>query len=199
MNLSSRFATAALAGAMGLSFAAPRPALADGGSSTRNIIFGAAAIGGTLLVINHNKKVHQRFAEYDRRQAESESERNQAQAAYVHEHQAYQNEVALVRDLQREVAYQHSAIHRRDAQVASLRHSLVVAKASRNRQVASLQHSLVIAKYGRGKNTAYVGRVVAPHSKAAVERGGPPEKAVVALRGADSAAPQTVSYGWGSF
>ncbi|GAC1303592.1 MAG: hypothetical protein NVSMB19_13700 [Vulcanimicrobiaceae bacterium] len=178
MNLSSRFATAALAGAMGLSFAAPQPALADGAASTRNIIFGAAAIGGSLLVINHNKKVHQKFAEYDRRQAESESERNQAQAAYIHEKRAYQSEVALVHDLERQVAVQRNMIHQRDKQVASLTHSLIVAK-----------------KYARENRTASAGRFAVPHATRAA-RNAPPPKADVAV---GSHAAQTVSYGWGSF
>ncbi|GAC1312584.1 MAG: hypothetical protein NVS2B3_16110 [Vulcanimicrobiaceae bacterium] len=177
MNLSHRIATAALAGAMGLSFAAPRPALADGAASTRNIIFGAAAIGGTLLVINHNKKVHQRYAEYDRHQAEVESERNQAQAAYVHEKRAYASEVAVVHDLQREVAYQRSALHQRDKTVASLRHSLIV------------------AKYGRERRTAYVRPSSSVRTSRTV-RNRPPQKADVARGGP---AAQTLSYGWGSF
>ncbi len=177
MNPSSRFAAVALAGAMGLSLSAPRPALADGAASTRNIIFGAAAIGGTLLVVNHNKKVHQKYAEYDRRQAEAESERNQAQAAYVHERQAYTNEVAVVRDLEREVAYQHRVIRQRDS------------------QVAALTHSLLVAKYGRVHRTAYVNHLAAPRAIPAAHSG-PPQKAVVAVRAKPA---RTVSYGWGSF
>jgi len=181
MNLSGRIATVALAGAIGASFAVPRPALADEAASTRNIIMGAAAIGTTLLVINHNKQVHQKYADYDRHQAESESERNQAQAAYVHERQAYQNEVALVHDLQREVAVQRHTIRQRDE------------------QVASLTHSLKVAKYGRMHQTAYL-----PLSHSAVPRRHatapepqrPPQKADVAAR---TSRAQTVSYGWGSF
>ena len=36
------------------------PALADGAASTRNILLGGAA--ATLLIINHNRKVHQKYA-----------------------------------------------------------------------------------------------------------------------------------------
>ncbi len=179
MSFSSRLVTAALAGAMGLSFAAPAPARADGAASTRDIIFGAAAIGGSLLIINHNKKVHQKYAEYDRHQAEAESERNQAQAAYVHERQAYQNEVALVHDLQREVAYQRNVLHQRD------------------KQIAALHHSLIVAKYAHEKRTAFVQRAsVTPRRAAARVQSGPPRKADVARA---PVAPQTLSYGWGSF
>ena len=160
MKLSQRLGTAALAGAMGLSFLAPAPASADGAASTRNIIFGAAAVGGTLLILNHNKKVHEKYAEYDRRQAETAAERNQAQAAYESERSAYQNEVALNADLKREVAYQHKAVSERD------------------KQIASLKHSLVVAKYGRDHRTAFEAPVAAP--KPAAVRNGPPPKADVA-------------------
>lgn len=106
----------------------PRPASADGAASTRNIIFGAAAVGGTLLILNHNKKVHQKYAEYDRRQAQTQSEANHAQAAYEAERSAYAHEAALVSEYQKETSYQHAMIKSRDAQIATLRRSLQVAK-----------------------------------------------------------------------
>lgn len=177
MTRSNRFVAAAVAAALSFSLVTPRPAAADGAASTRNIIFGAAAIGGTLLIINHNKKVHQKYAEYDRRQAQTESERSQAQAAYVHERDAYANESALVHDLQHEVAYQHNAVHQRD------------------KQIAALKHSLVVAKYGSGKNAAFDGGSSSTGYRGTT-RVGPPPKAAVALH---SRAAQTVSYGWGSF
>lgn len=173
MKLSSRLVIAALAGVMSLSFISPIAARADGAASTRNIIFGAAAIGGTLLIINHNKKVHQKYAEYDRRQAETAYERNQAQAAYASQRQAYLNEAALVGDLKHEVAYQHNAVAQRD------------------RQIASLKHSLVVAKYGRDNRTAFVQRVARPTAV----RNAPPRRADVA----NGAMPQAVSYGWGAY
>ena len=43
-------ATAALA--FGITILAPQPVYADGAASTRNIIFGAAAVGGALLIIS---------------------------------------------------------------------------------------------------------------------------------------------------
>ena len=177
MNSSKSLMAATLAALMGLTLAAPAPARADGAASTRNIIFGAAAIGGTLLIINHNKKVHQKYAEYDRHQAQTELERNQAQAAYVHESQAYANESALVHDLQREVSYQHNAVHQRD------------------KKIASLEHSLTVAKYGRGKNMAYENGAASRRYRSVLPAR-PPRKADVAqtTRGA-----QAVSYGWGSY
>lgn len=93
------------------------PALADGTASTRNILLGGAA--ATLLIINHNRKVHQKYAEYDRRQAETQAQANNAQAAYESERSAYAHEAALVAGYKHEVAVQHQ-------QVLALRHQLAV-------------------------------------------------------------------------
>ncbi len=84
------------------------PALADGAASTRNILLGIGA--ATYLIIQHNRKVHEKYAEYDRRQAELQSENNDAWAAYRSEKNAYSNSVAEVSDLKREVAYQHNVV-----------------------------------------------------------------------------------------
>ncbi len=191
MTLSNRIVSLALAAVLGLFALAPAPARADGAASTRNIIFGAAAIGGTLLIINHNKKVHQKYAEYDRRQAATSAERNQAQAAYQSERSAYGHQVAINNELQREVAYQHSAIRQRDKQIASRNQQI----ASRNQQIASLTHSLIAAKYGRERRTAFVQRTApalapVPARASATRQFGPPRRADVA---------STVSYGWGSY
>lgn len=93
------------------------PALADGAASTRNILLGVGA--ATYLIIQHNRKVHEKYAEYDRRQAELQSENNDAWAAYSSEKNAYSNELAEVVDLKREVAYQHNV-------VLQLRHQLAM-------------------------------------------------------------------------
>jgi len=119
--------SAALAALLATTMAAPRPALADGAASTRNIIFGAAAIGGALLIINHNKKVHEKYAEYDQRQAATQAQANQAQAAYESEAQAYSHEAALVSEYKKEVAYQHDLVQSQNRQLAGLRHSLAMA------------------------------------------------------------------------
>jgi len=84
------------------------PALADGAASTRNILLGIGA--ATYLIIQHNRKVHEKYAEYDRRQAELQSENNDAWAAYRSEKNAYSNSMAEVGDLKREVAYQHNVV-----------------------------------------------------------------------------------------
>ena len=110
--------------------AAPRQAEADGAASTRNIIFGtAAAAAGTLLIINHNKKVHEKYAEYDRQQAATQSEANQSQAAYESERQAYEHEANLVSEYKQETSVQHGVVKEQTAEIASLKRSLQLAKA----------------------------------------------------------------------
>ncbi len=112
-----RILAASAALAFGTVFLMPKPVVADGAASTRNIIFGAAAVAGTLLIINHNKKVHEKYAEYDRRQAYLQAENANMAAAYNSERQAYLHEAALVGEYKkevaaykREVAYQHTVI-----------------------------------------------------------------------------------------
>lgn len=170
-----KFSIGVLALATCASLIAPRPAAANGAASTRNIIFGsAAAIGGTLLIINHNKKVHQKYAEYDQRQATTESERNQAESAYQSERSAYAHEAALVTEYRRETAYQHAQVVARD------------------REIASLRNSLVTAKYGSGAHVA------AAQPAARTAPAAAPARPVVAQRSANGS-PQVVSYGWGSY
>lgn len=92
------------------------PALADGAASTRNILLGVGA--ATYLIIQHNRKVHERYAEDARRQAELQSQSNDAWAAYSSEKHAYDNAIAEVVDLKREVAYQHNVIVQQRHQLA---------------------------------------------------------------------------------
>ncbi len=99
------------------------PALADGAASTRNILLGIGA--ATYLIIQHNRKVHQKYAEDARRQAELQSENNDAWAAYSSEKRAYDNAIAEVGDLKREVAYQHNVILQQ-------RHQLAMTQRNRN-------------------------------------------------------------------
>jgi len=112
-------ATAVLA--FGTTFLAPQAVYADGAASTRNIIFGAAAVGGALLIINHNKKVHQKYAEYDQRQAQLSAENANMQSAYASERSAYLHEVALVNEYKKEVAYQHQVVVSQQHQLAQLK------------------------------------------------------------------------------
>ena len=92
------------------------PALADGAASTRNILLGAGA--AAYLIIQHNRKVHEKYAEDARRQAELQSQSNDAWAAYSSEKKAYGNSLAEIVDLKREVAYQHNVILQQRRQLA---------------------------------------------------------------------------------
>lgn len=183
----TRFSSAALAVALGATLLAPRPALADGAASTRNIIFGAAAAtAGTLLIINHNKKVHQKYAEYERHQAQTQSEANQAEAAYESERSAYAHEAALVSEYRSQTAYQHDQVLARD------------------REIASLKHSLVVAKYGSSRTVAHA----APRHRAAIAHAQPRHRTIVAVHRAATPHPRQIarepvpaaqSLGWGNY
>jgi len=94
------------------------PALADGAASTRNIIIGGAAAAAALLIINHNRQVHQKYADYDRRQAQTQAQASNAEAAYESERQAYGHEAALVASYRHEVAVAHQEVLRLRHQLA---------------------------------------------------------------------------------
>ncbi|HEV7179868.1 MAG TPA: hypothetical protein VGN11_08350 [Candidatus Baltobacteraceae bacterium] len=119
MTIKKALAALALTGAIGFSVPAV-PALADGAASTRNIIFGAAAATGAYLIIQHNRKVHERYAEDARRQAALSQESNDAWAAYHQEQRAYQQQVAVNGELKKEIAYQHRVVQQQSRQLASL-------------------------------------------------------------------------------
>jgi hypothetical protein len=125
-----KMASATLAAAMLLQ-AIPQVAYADGGASTRNIILGGAAAAGTLLIINHNKKVHERYAEDAQRQAATASERNQAQAAYAAERSAYDHQLAINGELQKETALQHRMIVQLQRDVAQWKKRVAAQKTAR--------------------------------------------------------------------
>jgi len=152
MTYTARILTVAGVLALAAAFYAPRPVLADGAASTRNIIFGAAAVGGALVIINHNKQVHQRYADDAARQAQLQAQSSDAQAAYLSQKRAYDEEVALVEQYKREVAYQHQVVVSQDRQLAALRSihsSAFVQPAARTAGAASNQPTVV--SYGWGK------------------------------------------------
>jgi hypothetical protein len=153
---------ALVAGLVVTPLAGMAPVYADGAASTRNIIFGAAAAAGTLLVINHNKKVHQRYAEDAARQAALERQRDDVQAAYDAERRAYAHEADLVASYQHEVTIQHDELQRERLQLASLHHQLAMTS-------------------GHQVQTAFA-----------------PAPAHEARPQAPAAAPEVVSYGWGT-
>jgi uncharacterized protein HemX len=115
MNIWKRAIAGTTMAAM-LAAAAPSAALADGAASTRNILLGAGV--ATYLIIQHNRKVHERYAQDARQQAALQSENSNMQAAYNSERSAYSNAQAEIVDLKREVAYQHSVIVQQRRQTA---------------------------------------------------------------------------------
>jgi hypothetical protein len=119
MKMKRTLASIALAGMVATAAIPAAPALADGAASTRNIIGGAALVGGTLLIINHNKKVHQKEDEMASAQAQAEASANNAQAAYQAERKAYLAQVALNGEYKKEVAVQHKMIVQMRGQLAS--------------------------------------------------------------------------------
>jgi hypothetical protein len=131
------------------------PALADGAASTRNIILGIGA--ATYLIIQHNRKVHERYAEDARRQAELQSENHDAWAAYSAEKRANDNSLAEISDLKREVAYQHNIIVQQRHQLAmGQRNGFAqhVAYAPQRRNAP--QHSRSVASRARSNDVAMV-------------------------------------------
>lgn len=104
--------------AMTATICAPLAVYADGAASTRNILIGGAA--ATLIILNHNKKVHQRYAEDAQRQAALAEQRDDARAALVAEKRAYSEQVALNSELRKEVAFQHNVIQQQRRQIAAL-------------------------------------------------------------------------------
>jgi len=129
MNVKRTLASIALAGTLTVTALPVAPALADGAASTRNIIGGAAVIGGTLLIINHNKQVHAKEDQMASAQAAADESADNAQAAYAAERRAYQAQVAINGEYKHEVAVQHSMIVQMRNQLASAQRSGYVAAA----------------------------------------------------------------------
>lgn len=117
----------ALVVAFALAFLPGRQAFADGAASTRNILLGIGAAAGTLIIINHNKKVHEKYAQDAANEAALQSQRDNAEAAYKAEVKAYNNQVAVTDNLKREVALkdqmladQNAIIKQQKTQLAQL-------------------------------------------------------------------------------
>jgi len=85
----------------------------------RDIIGGAAVIGGTLLIINHNKQVHAKEDQMASAQAQADENADNAQAAYESERKAYQAQVAINGEYKHEVALQHKLIIQMRNQLAA--------------------------------------------------------------------------------
>ena len=153
------FVAASLIAAILVSLAPAPQALADGAASTRNILLGIGAAAGTLIIINHNKKVHQKYAEDAQKQAALAAQRDDAQAAYRAEVKAYDNQLAVSSELKREVAIkdkmieqqklalqqQNQQIARLDAQPAAAAPAVPAARAAQ-----PLGHSQQMVAFGWG-------------------------------------------------
>jgi hypothetical protein len=114
------FVAATLIAAIFVSLAPAPRALADGGASTRNILLGIGAAAGTLLIINHNKKVHQKYAEDAQKQAALSAQANDAEAAYKAEKKAYDNQLAVTNELKKEVAIKDNIITQQKTALAQM-------------------------------------------------------------------------------
>jgi hypothetical protein len=121
MTLLKRTIAAVLAASLLIGLAPSSPVKADGAASTRNIILGAAA--ATLLIVNHNRKVHEKYAQDAQAQAALAAQRNDAQAAYASEKKANDNLTVANSELKREVAYQHDIITKQDQKLAMMKSS----------------------------------------------------------------------------
>jgi hypothetical protein len=115
MNLKKAIAGTTMAAVLATGM--PLAAAADGAASTRNIILGGAL--ATYLIIQHNRKVHEKYAEDASNLAASQQQANNAQAAYSSEHKAYVAQLAANADLKKEVAYQHQIVVQQQQQLAS--------------------------------------------------------------------------------
>lgn len=114
----TRIVAAAALAAIVAPLAVANPVFADGAASTRNILIGGAA--ATLIILNHNKKVHERYAEDARNQAALAAQRDDARSAYNSEKRAYEQEAALVAELKKEVATQHNIIVQQRKQLSAV-------------------------------------------------------------------------------
>jgi hypothetical protein len=107
MKSTRTLASIALAASLATLGVRPVPATAN---ATGWIVGGAAVAAGTLLIINHNKKVHEKYAAYDAQVASEQAAANNAQAAYRAERQAYQHEAWLVAEYKHETQVQHRMV-----------------------------------------------------------------------------------------
>lgn len=151
MNIKQALASVALTGTLALAIPAA-PAFANGAASTRNLILlGGAA---TYMIIQHNRKVHEKYAEDARRQAALSQENNDAWAAYHQEQRAYAQEVAINAELKKEIAYQHGVVEQQRRQLSAVgsNSSFVRQRVAKQRASHSSQHDnrVAMVSYGWG-------------------------------------------------
>jgi uncharacterized protein HemX len=114
-----RTVAAALLCALGALVVPSAPARADGAASTRNIILGGALAAGTLLIVNHNKKVHQKEDELTNARNQAEAERDAEATSAASMHRQLVAESRELAALKREVGMQHNMIMELRKQVSS--------------------------------------------------------------------------------
>lgn len=166
--MKQKIVAAGLAAAFLLAFVPGREAFADGGASTRNILLGIGAAAGTLLIINHNKQVHEKYAQDAANEASLASQRDNAEAAYKAEVKAYDNQVAVTDNLKKEVSLKDQMIADQSAIIK--------------------QQKTQLAQLGVQAQTIAVQPVRAPAAHAA-----PATSSV-----ASAPTSMMVSYGWGT-
>jgi ABC-type Fe2+-enterobactin transport system substrate-binding protein len=150
MNIKQALASVALTGTLALIVPAA-PTYADGAASTRNLIFLGVGAAATAIIINHNRKVHEKYAEDARRQAYLEEQDNNMQAAYDQEQRAYNEQVAVNQSLRKEIAYQHSVVDQQKKQLAMLNsHGFVTQHVARVETPGGQPQQVAMVSYGWG-------------------------------------------------
>jgi hypothetical protein len=114
MSTPRALASIAFAAALATTAGRPLPASAN---ATGWLVGGAAVAAGTLIIINHNKQVHAKYAAYDHQVAAEQAAANDSAAAYRSEREAYQHEAALVVAYKHETTVQHRVVVGLEAQL----------------------------------------------------------------------------------
>jgi hypothetical protein len=140
------------AGLIGLMLlaSAPQAILADGAASTRNILIGVGAAAATLVIINHNKKVHQKYAEDAQKQAALAQQRDDATTAARQYKLAYEHETQVADSLKQEVAIQNQQIARLQSVVNPAGSNFVAVKPVSATASHSIAANDQVVSYGWG-------------------------------------------------
>jgi len=133
-----RIAAAGVAAAMFALNVRATPAVANGTTNTLILVGGAAA--ATYLIVEHNRKVHEQEAQAAQRQAALEEQNDDAWAAYQQAEHAYQQELTVNSELQKEITYQHSVVTAQDKELSGL-----------SIQESSGPNNVATVSYGWGK------------------------------------------------
>lgn len=149
MTKQTKLLAAGLIGAMLLT-SAPAATLADGAASTRNILLGVGAAAGTLIIINHNKKVHQKYAEDAQKQAALAQQRDDAVTAARQYKIAYEHETQVADAYKQEVDIQKQQIARLQSVVNPAGSNFVAVKPAAATSSHSVAANEQVVSYGWG-------------------------------------------------